>query len=90
MYLVTRGREKAKLATKEDAKNLTRALSDYDCKEAVARQELVGMKAEIAYKIHFDDEELSVCAQDDALIVARWMLSLDCNEVSIKRVNGDA
>lgn len=85
MNLLSKGYEKARIATKEDAKALMRALSDYDCKETVSRQELDGMRAECAFKVCFGEIEIAVCSQDDALMVSRWMLDLNCDEVSIKR-----
>lgn len=85
MNYISKGLEKAAIATKEDAKCLMRALSDYDCKESVFRQDLVGKDVSIGFHVCFDDEEIAVCTQEDALMITRWMLDLDCKSVEIKR-----
>ena len=88
MNYISKGSEKCAIATKEDAKCLMRALSEYDCKESVFRQDLVGKDVNIGFHVCFDEEAIAVCEQEDALMVARWMLDLNCDSVEIKRDKG--
>lgn len=85
MEYVSKSQEKVKVATRGDAIALMTALNEHNCVDTTKRQEVVGREIKAQYEVIFGDENISVCDLEDAERTAHWMLSLDCEEVTIKR-----
>ena len=86
MNYVSKADQKIKVASRADAIALMTALNEHNCTETIKRQEVVGRETKSMFEVIFRDETINVCDLDDAETVAHWMLSLDCEEVTIKRV----
>ena len=88
MNYVSKSMEKVKVASRSDAISLITALNEHNCTDTVKRQEVVGLQTQAQFEVSFGGETINVCDCEDAERVAHWMLSLECNEVSIKRIVG--
>ena len=89
MNFVTKGFEKVAVANLENAKALMRALSDLNCNESIARQEVIGKEGSFGYMTCFNDTEIATGTMDDAQRIASWVLRLGCSSVTIKVSEGD-
>ena len=86
MNYVTKSNEKVAVASKDDAKVLMRALSEHDCRDNVARQDVVGKETQVAFLVSFEDESIGTIGVEDAQVILRWMLDLGVEAVTIERV----
>ena len=86
MNYVSKAEQKIKVASRADAIALMTALNEHNCTDTVKRQEVVGRETKSLYEVIFGDNTISVCDLEDAEMVSHWMLSLECEEVIIKRV----
>ena len=89
MYIVSKGREQVSLVDVESAKALMYSLSDHDCSDVFKKQYITGSNKQAAFKVTFDEREVTTISLDDAERIQHWMLSLGCNVVTIERI-GDA
>ena len=87
MNYVSKSQEKVKVASRADAIALMTALNEHNCIENVKRQEVIGREAKALYEVTFGGESINVCELEDAERVSHWMLSLDCDEVTVKRLD---
>lgn len=87
MNYVSKSHEKVKVASRADAIALMTALNEHNCTDGVKRQEVVGRETKALFEVSFEDETINVCELEDAEKICHWMLSLDCEEVTVKRIS---
>lgn len=86
MFIIQKGIERVNIVDKDSADTLMFLLTKMGCTDTLAKRNIVGGKStEQAYTVTTDKDEIWVSGQDSAELVAHWLLTLGCKEVSITR-----
>ena len=86
MIFITKGTEKVCLIDKESANCIIYALNDHDCNEPIAVQRIIGSKPDDdIYYVMVGEDAAGVIGLNDAERVADWLLTVGCNEVTIRK-----
>ena len=87
MVYLNKGCEKVSLESSDDSKALQMALIENDCLDKVNVQQIIG-KDDIraSFVVVFGVHEIKTITQADAEMVTKWLLSLNVDDVLIRRV----
>jgi hypothetical protein len=86
MIYITKGLEKVAVETVEDVKALQSALTDYNNRESVTRQDIIGKETKASFRVCFDTYEIKAIGQNDAVSIEEWLLALGADNILIQRV----
>lgn len=86
MVYVNKGLEKVTLEDVNDSKELQMALIENDCLDKVSVQHIIGKDdVNATFIVAFGTHEIKCITQGDAELVTRWLLTLEVDDVLIRR-----
>lgn len=86
MIFVSKGSSKVGVESVEDVKALQSALTDYNNRESVTRQDIIGKEVTASFSVCFDTYEIKAIEQRDAETILHWLITLGANDVLIRKV----
>lgn len=86
MYIVAKSREHITVPEKKDATKLVFSMQDMDCGDELTIKKVIGSQEDAdKYLVKYGEYEITVFDKAGALTVAKWLLLLGTDSISIER-----
>lgn len=87
MYIVAKYKEHITVPEKSDATRLVFSMQELDCGDELTIKKVIGSQEDAdKYLVKYGDYEITVFDKGGALTIAKWLLVLGIDSISIERM----